>query len=84
MKENREKAANLLLLALIYSEDYMTQFLYECIPALLELIIPKEKEAEKISEKISKCFELLGRFCDFNSFLPIIKSSLFVDFLLFL
>lgn len=68
------------MLAIIYSEDYMTQFLYECIPALMELTIPKNKEDQRVSEKICKCFELLGRYCDFNSYLPIIKSSLFVSF----
>lgn len=74
--ENREKAGNLMLLSIIYSEDFMTQFLYECIPALLEHTIPKDKENYKLSEKICKCFELLGRYCDFSSFLPIIKSNL--------
>ena len=89
--ENREKAANLMMLSIVYSEDFMTQFLYQCLPAFLELAIAKNKEddldgesKEKkqeddvVVEKICKSLQLLGRFCDYNSFFPIIKSSLLV------
>ena len=76
--ENREKAANLMMLAIIYSEEYMTQFLFQCIPALLELTISKEKEDDAMVGKICKSLELLGRYCEFNAYLPIMKSSLLV------
>jgi len=66
------------MLAIIYSEDFMTQFLYQCIPPMLELTIGKEKEDIPVAEKICISFELLGRFCDFKSYMPIIKSSLLV------
>jgi len=76
--ENREKAANLMMLSIVYSEDFMTQFLYQCLPAFLELAIAKNKEDDVVVEKICKSLQLLGRFCDYNSFFPIIKSSLLV------
>ena len=56
----------------------MTQFLYQFIPSCLESLIPKNKDEEKTGQLISKCFELIGRFCDFQAYIPIIKSGLSV------
>ena len=71
------------MLSIVYSEDYMTQFLYQCLPALLELTIPKEKEDFPVADKICIALKLLGRFCDFKSYFPIIKSNLLV-FIIFI
>ena len=67
-----------MMLSIVYSEDFMTQFLYQCLPSFLELAIAKTKEDDVVVEKICKSLQLLGRFCDYNSYFPIIKSSLLV------
>lgn len=42
--ETRVRSANLFLMGVIYSEDYMTQFLDHFIPNLIWHCIPRSKE----------------------------------------
>jgi hypothetical protein len=78
VEENRLRAANLMLLGVLYSEDYMTQFLDQFIPNTITAIECREGDSKLIMEstlKVKRTYQLLGRFCDFSAYMPIVFSG---------
>ncbi|EAS03936.2 kinase domain protein (macronuclear) [Tetrahymena thermophila SB210] len=76
----RIRAANLMRISVIYCEDYMTQFLDDVIRSLVWQLVSDKAEEKVICQKIQESFFYIGRFCDFNTYLPIIKSGLSGEF----
>ena len=66
-------------MGVIYSDDQMTQFLDQFIPNTITFLVSKEGDSKiqiKTANKIKEVYRLLGRFCDFKSYVPMIFSSL--------
>lgn len=58
---SRERSSNLILFSVIYSEDYMVQFLDNLLVSLYKVIL--EKENKTIMTNIPRVLTLLGRYC---------------------
>ena len=54
----------------------MTQFLDNFVRNLIWHTVAKSNEETLIAEKISKVFELIGRYCPWTSYMPIVTSGL--------
>lgn len=54
VEENRLRAANLMLMGVIYSEDYMTQFLDQFIPNTITAIEYKDNDSKIIRNAAEK------------------------------
>ena len=61
IEENAERTSNLLLYSIIYSEDYMTQFMDEMLVAMYRTILSKTNKV--LMKNLPLCFKLLGRYC---------------------
>lgn len=69
---SRERSSNLILFSIIYSEDYMVQFLDNLLVSLYKVVL--EKENKIIMTNVPKALTLLGRYC-----LPSQYRSLVMD-----
>lgn len=58
---SRERSSNLILFSIIYSEDYMVQFMDNLLVSLYKVIL--EKENKIIMKNIPIVLTLLGRYC---------------------
>ncbi|CDW81095.1 UNKNOWN [Stylonychia lemnae] len=61
IQENRERASNLLLCCIIYTEDFMTQFMDHLLLSLYKAVLDKENKV--VMKNIPLCLKLIGRYC---------------------
>ena len=61
ISDTRERASNLLLCSIIYSEDFMTQYLDHLFVAMYKAHLDNENKV--VQKNIPMCFKLIGRFC---------------------
>jgi len=61
IQEHRERASHLLLCSIIYTEDFMTQYLDHLLVALYKGI--GEKENKVVMKNLPLCLKYLGRYC---------------------
>ena len=73
---NRTRAAHLLVYGIIFTENYMTQYLDIMIPQLLPNILPLEIQDQLVCSLVEKCFFYLGRYCDVSAYLHVITSAI--------
>jgi len=66
IEENRERASQLLLCCVIYTEDFMTQFMDHLLVALYKSVL--EKENKTVARNVPLCLRLIGRYCAPRSF----------------
>jgi len=59
--ESRERATYLIVFSILYSEDYMVQFLDNLLVSLYRVIL--EKENKVVRKNVPLCLKLLGRYC---------------------
>ena len=59
--ENAERASNLLLYSLIYSEDYIVQHMDEMLVKMYKVILQKDNKV--LMKNMPLCFRFLGRYC---------------------
>jgi hypothetical protein len=74
--ENRIHSANLLLVSLIYCEDFIAQYIDKFFVNLLQALTVKDKEDKLIYDVICRILFYLGAFCSYKSFYPIITAAL--------
>jgi len=74
--ETRIRSSNLFLMGVVFSEDYMIQFLDKFVPNLIRHVVAKQPEEVVVATNVSQCFRLIGRFCPPSSYLPLITSGL--------
>jgi hypothetical protein len=60
----------------IYTENYMTTHLDKLLPPFISIIISPNKEDAEICHIVNQMFYYLGRFCEFSSYIDIIKASI--------
>ncbi|EGR31275.1 protein kinase domain protein [Ichthyophthirius multifiliis] len=77
---SRIRAAQLLRISIIYCENYITQFLDELLRIIIWQTVLSKPEEQIISQLVQDTFFFIGRYCDFNTYLPIIKSGLKGEF----
>jgi hypothetical protein len=58
----------------------MTQFLDHFIRNLIYYTVPKAKEDSIVAQRISLCFELIGRFSPWSTYLPLVSSGMKGEF----
>jgi len=61
IEENRERSAQLLLCSIIYTEDFMTQYLDHLLVAMYKSVL--EPTNKVIKQIIPLTLKLLGRYC---------------------
>lgn len=64
--ENRLRSAHLLLYAIIYSEDYLTQFLDNFLLALYRALLSDDTadpKSKALRLRVEECTYYLGRYC---------------------
>eukprot|EP01017_Pseudomicrothorax_dubius_P050798 TRINITY_DN9670_c0_g1_i1.p1 TRINITY_DN9670_c0_g1~~TRINITY_DN9670_c0_g1_i1.p1 ORF type:complete len:799 (-),score=96.49 TRINITY_DN9670_c0_g1_i1:535-2931(-) len=71
---SRAKAANLLLVSVVYTEELMTQHLDAFILGSISAFHAPEKDDAPILATLRVTYKLIGRFCEARSFLPIVAS----------
>jgi hypothetical protein len=76
--ENRQRAAHLLLWLLVYTEDYITQFLDHLLLSLYKAIL--EKEDMVLKEKLEIWAKLIGRYCSAETFKPFLFSTIWGEY----
>jgi len=74
LEEARERASNLLLCCIVYTEDYMTQFLDHLLVSLYKALMCTE--SAKVKQTLQTCLHLIGRFSNPNSYGPLVISAL--------
>lgn len=60
-EENAERASNLLLYSVIYSEDFMVQFMDEMLVKMYKVVLLKENKV--LMKNMPLCFKFIGRYC---------------------
>ena len=70
IQEHRERASHLLLCSIIYTEEFMTQYLDHLLVALYKSI--GEKENKVVMKNIPLCVKYLGRYCPPAGYGPLI------------
>ncbi len=58
---NAERTSNLLLFSIIYSEDYMVQFMDEMLVSMYKVILAKSNKV--LVKNLPMSFKYLGRYC---------------------
>ena len=61
IEENRERASQLLLCCVVYTEDFMTQFMDHLLVALYKTVL--EKDNKTVMKNVPLCLKLIGRYC---------------------
>lgn len=61
IEENAERTSNLLLYSIIYSEDYMVQFMDEMLVKMYKVVLSKTNKV--LMKNLPKSFHFLGRYC---------------------
>jgi len=61
IQEHRERASHLLLCSIIYTEEFMTQYLDHLLVALYKGI--GERENKAVMRNLPLCLKYLGRYC---------------------
>ena len=61
IEEATERTSNLLLFSVIYSEDFMVQFMDECLVKMYRVVLSKKNKV--IDRNIKMSFKFLGRYC---------------------
>lgn len=61
IQENRERSSHLLLCSIIYTEEFMTQYLDHVLVALYKGI--GEKENKTVMKNLPLCLKYIGRYC---------------------
>lgn len=74
IEENAERTSNLLLYSIIYSEDYMTQFMDEMLVAMYRTTLSKTNKV--LMRNMPRCFRFLGRYCMPNTFEKLILPAI--------
>lgn len=74
IQESRERASNLLLCSIIYTEDFMTQFLDHLLVALYKAVL--EKDNKVVKQKIPECLRYLGRYCKPEAYSTYLVSAI--------
>ena len=76
--ENRQRAAHLLLSLVIYTEDYITQYLDHLLLSLYKAIL--EKDDMQLKQKLETWTVMLGRYWMPKSYIPFLFSALTGDY----
>ena len=78
IEENAERTSNLLLFSIIYSEDYMVQFMDEMLVGMYKTVLTKTNKV--LMKNLPLSFRFLGRYCMPSSYekllLPAIGNEL--------
>jgi len=74
IEEHAERASNLLLFSICYSEDYMTHFLDQLLMSMYKSILKNDNKL--IQKNIPLCFRLLGRYINPNSWGPLVIQAI--------
>lgn len=61
LEENAERTSNLLLYSIVYSEDYMVQFMDEMLVKMYKVVLSKSNKV--LMKNMPICFKYLGRYC---------------------
>ena len=61
LEENAERTSNLLLYSIVYSEDYMVQFMDEMLVKMYKVVLSKSNKV--LMKNMPICFKFLGRYC---------------------
>ena len=72
--ENRARAAHLLLCLIVYTEDYVMQYLDHLLLSLYKAIL--EKEDMELKAKLEISAKLLGRYCPSKTYVPFFFSAI--------
>ncbi|KAM3145249.1 hypothetical protein pb186bvf_002577 [Paramecium bursaria] len=76
-EESRTRASKLIIYGVIYSEEYMTQFLDNFVPNMITAIkYAQTQNNQKILLNLGKVFYYIGRYCEPKSYLLMIFQSL--------
>lgn len=76
--ENRQRAAHLLLSLIIYTEDYITQYLDHLMFNLYKAVLEKEDKILKL--KLETWVVLIGRYWMPKSYIPFVFSAISGDY----
>lgn len=71
---SRERSSYLILFSVIYSEDYMTQFLDNLLVSFYKVIL--EKENKIIMKNVPYVLTLLGRYCMPAAYRSLVMSAI--------
>lgn len=61
IEENAERTSNLLLFSIIYSEDFMVQFMDEMLVKMYKVVLSKSNKV--LMKNLPESFRFLGRYC---------------------
>ena len=61
IEENAERTSNLLLFSIIYSEDYMVQYMDEMLVKMYKVVLSKTNKT--LMRNLPLSFKFLGRYC---------------------
>ena len=61
IEANAERTSNLLLYSIIYSEDFMVQYMDEMLVAMYKTILSTTNKV--LMNNMPRCFKFLGRYC---------------------
>ena len=78
IEENAERTSNLLLFSIIYSEDFMVQFMDEMLVKMYKVVLSKTNKV--LMKNLPMSFKFLGRYCMPSSYekliIPAISNEL--------
>lgn len=74
IEENAERASHLLLFSIVYSEDFMTQFMDEMLVALYKVVLNTTNKV--IMKRVSLSFRMLGRYCPPAAYEDLLTSAI--------
>jgi len=74
LETSRERSSFLVMYSIIYSEDYMTQFLDNLLVSFYKVVM--EKNTKIVRTNIQKSLSLLGRYCSPKSYTSLIMSAM--------
>lgn len=61
IEANTERTSNLLLFSVIYSEDFMVQYMDECLVKMYKVVLQNKNKV--ISRNVRLSFKFIGRYC---------------------
>lgn len=65
-----------MLFGVIFTEQYMTQYLDVMLPHLLSSAIPITSEDRAVADLICRTLHFIGRYCEVSSYVHIMGSAL--------
>ena len=65
-----------MLYGVIFTENYMTQYLNEILPNLFSSSMAYREEDKPIAELILRTLHLIGRYCEVSAYIHILQSAL--------